>query len=357
MTARPLALALAAATALVILSSAPTHAQSLAGRVALEAIASASTNDGAVDDPFLIFDLVGTVRISDGWDVVVRPWGRRRPGGDWAFEMYQLQLRYVSSTRVPFRIDAGILSSPLGLATLELQPHRNSLIGAPFYYFSPLPSFDGTADRVTLMSGGYPLGAMFSASGTRWDARAGVIDGTPARPRSVFPRSRPGSEPQLVVGAGLSPVTGLRLGAGFAYGRYRSGATAATGSVLDPQNATVFNLEGEYAVGHTRFSGEWVRNRFDLPAGAAVARGFHVQASHTLSPRIFAAARATHASSPVMTTAAEVRRTSTALEGTLGYRLNTELTVRGGYQRERAFGRTRWTHAAVASIVWAERWW
>ena len=31
-----------------------------------------------------------------------------RPGGDWMFEMYQLQLRYVSSTRLPFRVDAGI---------------------------------------------------------------------------------------------------------------------------------------------------------------------------------------------------------------------------------------------------------
>lgn len=355
MTARPLALA--AVMAATVLSSAPAHSQSLAGRVALEAIASASTNDGAVDDPFLIFDLVGTVRLADGWDVVVRPWARRRPGGDWAFEWYQLQLRYVSSTRVPFRVDAGILPSPLGLATLELQPHRNPLIGAPFYYFSPLPSFDGTADRVTLMSGGYPLGAMISASGTRWDARAGVIDGTPARPRSVFTGAHPRSEPQLVLGGGLSPITGLRVGAGLAYGRYRSRATLPSGSMLEPENATVLNLEGEYAVGHTRFSGEWVRNRFDLPAGAAIARGFNVQASHTLTPRIFAAARATHASSPVMTMAAEVRRTSTALEATLGYRLNTELTVRGGYQRERAFGHTHWTHAAVASIVWAERWW
>jgi hypothetical protein len=198
---------------------------------------------------------------------------------------------------------------------------------------------------------------MLSASGTRWDARAGVIDGTPARPRSVFGGSHPRSEPQLVLGAGLSPITGLRVGAGLAYGRYRSRGTLPSGAPLDPQNATVFNLEGEYAVGHSRFSGEWVRNRFNLPAGAAIARGFNVQASHTLTPRVFAAARATHASSPVVKMAADVRRTSTAIEATLGYRLNTELTVRGGYQRERGFGHARWTNAAVASIVWAERWW
>jgi hypothetical protein len=273
------------------------------------------------------------------------------------FEMYQLQLRYVSSTRVPFRLDAGIIPSPLGLATLELQPHRNPLIGAPFYYFSPLPAADGGRDRLNLLSGGYPLGAIVSASGTWWDARGGVTDGTPARPRSVFSGSRPTAAPQLVLGGGLSPFTGLRVGAGFATGRYRPRTTLANGSILDAQRAAVFNLEGEYAVGHTRFSGEWVRNQFDTPAGAAVARGFNVQASHTVSPRIFAAARATRVTAPVVTTPVEVRRTSTAFEATLGYRLTTELTVRGGYQRERSYTATGWRNAAVASIVWAERWW
>ena len=82
-------------------------------------------------------------------DVIVRPWFRRMPGGDWSKEMYQLQMRYQPSTRVPLRIDAGIISSPLGIIALEMRPDRNPIIGTPSYYFSPLPSFDGRFDRVS----------------------------------------------------------------------------------------------------------------------------------------------------------------------------------------------------------------
>jgi hypothetical protein len=333
-------------------------AQGLAGRVALEAIASASTEARAVDDPFVMLDFVGTVRVANGLDVVVRPWSARRPGGDWMFEMYQLQLRYVSSTRVPFRVDAGIIPSPVGLFTLELQPHRNPLINAPFYYFAPLPKIEGTASRVQLISGGYPLGATVSVSGAHWDARAGITDSTPSDPRNVFSASRPPAHAQLILGGGVAPITGMRVGVGFTRGRYEPGASSsAESATLGPQTATVFNVEGEYAIAHTRLTGEWVRDRFDTPLGAAVARGFNVQATQTLSPRIFAAARATRVSSPLAATASSLRRASTSLETTLGYRLSTEVTVRAGYQGERGFRDTGWRDAAVMSLVWAQRWW
>lgn len=121
--------------------------------------------------------------------------------------------------------------------------------------------------------------------------------------------------------------------------------------------ARVFNVEGEYAVGHTRVSGEWVHDTFDTGARAHVAHGFNVQAAQTLSPRIFAAARASKVSAPVATIPTDVRRRSDEFETSLGYRLTNELTIRGGYQRARAYPDTHWHHAAVMSLVWAERWW
>ncbi len=340
-----------------VLASGPASAQEITGRVTMEAVASASVTSDAKDDPFLIFDAVSTIRLGRGWDGVIRPWARRMPGGDWGAEMYQLQLRYTSATRVPFRFDGGIISSPMGLATLELRPDRNPTIGAPFYYFTPLPAFDGQFDRVTLMSGGYPLGAIVSTSGQRWDVRGGVTDGTPARGRSVLSSSRAAAKPQLIVGSGVTLVPGLRFGAGLARGGYRVSTTSANGQSFPAASATVFNVEGEFAIGYTRLAGEWIVDRFDTTAGPAVARGFNLQAVRTLTPRWFAAGRAVRASSPVLAGPYTGRRTASSAEGTLGYRLSPEVTLRGGYEGSTSFNRAQWEHALAVSFVWAQRWW
>ena len=112
--------------------------------------------------------------------------------------MYQLQLRYQSTTKIPVRVDAGIITSPLGLGTLELRADLSPAIKTPFYYYMPLPRFEGRYDGVQLMSGGYPLGAMVSTSGAKWDARGGITDSTPARSRNVFARDRPRAMRQFV---------------------------------------------------------------------------------------------------------------------------------------------------------------
>jgi hypothetical protein len=292
--------------------------------------------------------------------------------------MYQLQMRYTSSTRVPFRFDAGIISSPLGLTTLELKPDQNPTIGAPFYYFVPLPPFDGNFDRVTIMSGGYPLGAILSASGPHWDVRGGMTDATPARARSVFSSSKAPAAPQFVLGGGVTPATGLRFGAGLALGRYRVDAVSqknlvipdnsyrsapATngvipkGTPLPNEGAAVFNMEGEYAIGYTRVSGEFIIDRFETLISPAVARGFNVVAVRTLSPRWFTAGRIVRASSPVLSGPVPGRRVGKSAEATIGYRLTPTVTFRAAYQGSTSFNRPTWQHAVAVSTVWSQRWW
>lgn len=363
----------------LVMTAATASAQDVTGRVAMEAVVSSSFSSADKGDPFLIFDAVNTIGVGRGWDVVLRPWAKRMPGGDWGAEMYQLQLRYTSSTRIPFRIDTGIISSPLGLAALELKADRNPTIGAPFYYFVPLPAFDGRPDKVKLMSGGYPLGAIVSASGARWDVRGGVTDSSPARQRNVLSASRPPAASQIVVGGGVTPTTGLRFGAGFAHGQYRShpvsqttpaihdesdeageyGSSAVTPKAtgLSGDSATVFTIEGEYAIGYTRISGEWIVDRFETTVSPAVVRGFNLQAVRTLTPRWFAAGRTVRVTSPVLTGRKPGRRNAASAEATLGYRVTPAFTLRGGYQGSSSLYRPTWEHAIAVSAVWSQRWW
>ncbi|HET7221372.1 MAG TPA: hypothetical protein VFJ02_25125, partial [Vicinamibacterales bacterium] len=282
----------------------------------------------------------------------------RLPGGDWSKEMYQLQVRYQPQTALPLRIDAGIISSSLGIIALEMRPDRNPVIGSPSYYFSPLPSFDGKFDRVQILSGGYPLGAMASLSGRRWDARAGVTDGTPARNRKMMSSARPPARPQFVAGGGVTPIAGLRVGGGYARGVYREStdATATLPSAREA-DATVFNLEGEYSVGYTRIAGEWVRDSFETATTPAVARGLLLEAVQTISPRVYAAARTTQTSTPVFAAGARTRRAARSVEATIGFRLSPEITLKAGYQGSRTYTGVAWTHAAAVSFVVFKRWW
>ena len=67
---------------------------------------------------------------------------------------------------------------------------------------------------------------------------------------------------------------------------------------VDTPRYRMLNVEGEWAFGHTKVSGEWIRDRFALAAGTAIARGWTLQAQHTLAPRVFVHARTTFMSSP-----------------------------------------------------------
>jgi hypothetical protein len=305
----------------------------------VEAVVSGSSDSRGFDDPFLLFDVTGTGRIHEGLDIIVRPYAHRLTGGDWAFEMYQLQVRYAPPTRVALRLDAGIIASPLGLNTLEILPSKNPTIGAPFFYFAPLPRFDTRFEGVQLVSAGYPLGALVSSSGAHWDARAGVTDQSPTRSRNVFGADRPDAEVQIVAGGGYTPVAGARMGASFARGAYRKSPVAQTPSAAAGADATMVTIEGEYAIGYTRVTAEWIHDAFDATGSAAVARGFSVMGTRTLTPRWFAAGRANRVSSPVMTASGNrVRQAAASGEITLGYRVNPDVSLRAAYQMSRWFG-------------------
>lgn len=318
-------------------------------RVSAEAVASA-TMLSTYDHPAAVIDVTGTLRVGHGAMLIVRPWAWRRPNGTSTFQWYQLQLRYVSPTRTPVRIDAGVITSPVGLNALQSRADLNPTIAALSYYVVPLPSFEPRFEGLQPLSSGYPLGVIVSTSGSRWDARGGVLDSTPARPGVELKHNPYPAFPQAVAGGGVTLRPGLRVGAAVAHGRYRDAtATLARGT------ATVANIEAEYAINHTRLSGEWVVDRFNGATGAVTARSYYVQGVQTLTPRLFAAARVAHVATPI----AYVRRVATnwrSAEVTGGLRVTPAFTVRAGYYGQRPFF-AQWSHAAAVSVVWTGRAW
>ena len=360
MTRRHAAVSSAALVALLCATraAAPAAAQGLQpGRIVIEAVAAVTTSSEEADDPFLFFDLTTTMRVNESLDVIVRPYARRLPGGDWDALLYQAQIRYQPVDRV--RIDAGILSSPLGMGTLEMRQDLNPAVASPFYYFGPIPRFDPQQDRMQVLSGGYPIGAIVSTSGSWWDARGGVLDGTPARYRKVFASNNPKPAAQLVAGGGITPRPGLRLGVGAAHGAYRDQDDTDYYNTTYPApdaDATVFTVEGEFAVRYTRITGEWVRDRFESTTSPAITRGFYIQGVQTLTARLFAVSRITRSSTPVLVGTERVRSTRGAFELSAGYRLTPDWILKGGYEASRRYGASDWNHEATASVVWAKRW-
>lgn len=318
-------------------------------RVAAETVVSASMLSSNQHVGGML-DATVSAELGKGVTAIARPWVWKRPDGTSTFQWYQLQLRYQSRTALPVRIDAGVLTSPLGLSTLQQRADLNPTISPVFYYVIPLPRFDVTFDGLQMISAGYPLGAIVTTSGARWDARGGVVDSSPARPRAQLKRNQRAAMPHVVLGGGVTPRAGMRLGAGFATGRYRT-ATA----VLPDAHATVFTAEGEYAINRTRLSGEWVRDRFGSPTGPVTARSFYLQGIQAVSPRIFAAVRVARAHTPPIFPLA-VRRTWTTAELTAGYRLTRDWTVRAGYYGQQSYNAGDLDHQAAVSLVWARRW-
>lgn len=347
------------AAVLLTLCGAPIAAaqESAPARISADTAVSLSmfsNNDHAAG----MFDATMSVEAGKGLTAIVRPWVWRRPEGTSTFQWYQLQVRYQTRTRRPVRIDAGIITSPLGLSTLQQRADLNPTIAPVFYYVIPLPRFDTTFDGLQMMSAGYPLGAMAATSGAHWDLRGGVVDSTPARPRVELKRDQRPAMPQVVLGGGVTPRAGLRLGAGVAHGRYRN----ATASVPEA-HATVFNVEGEYAFNQTRVSGEWVRDRFAIASGPVTARAFYLQGVQTITPRLFAAARVARVRTPPIVFGTERPITTfTTTELTAGYRVTRDFTVRGGYYGQRPYSNAaaglapEWDNRAAVSVVWARRW-
>lgn len=303
----------------------------------------------------VILDAFGSVQLGNGFEVYARPFVQRLGTGEWNRQIWLAAARFERKGAVGLRVDAGLIPSPIGLANLTIRPHINPTISQPASLFQGLPAPEPFSPRLTLLGAIYPYGVTATVSGSKWDARVAIIDTSPMRSRRVFGSVKPPRFANVVVGGGVTPLIGLRIGASVTQGGWkRAGERPLSAGTLD---ATVVSVETEYSFRFTKFAGEWTRDALATTTGRSVAIGWYVQGQHALSPRWFAAGRLERIGAPE----ADPLVTSPAsaflgAEQTLGYRLTPEVTFRLSHRARRAFAQTPFDNQMFGSVVWARRW-
>lgn len=348
---------LVATASLMVCHSVPARAQvapvSVDGVVAI----SGFVGQNAADQPDVIIDATATARLGKGWIGYARPWFRRASTAPYAVskEIYQAALQYQRSGPVSTRVDLGYIASPIGLGLLDMRPDINPNVMTHMSYVIPMPSFDSGAPSALPIASSYPLGGQLTLSTTTWDARAAVIASPPNRSFILgAPSPNPRATPTYVGGAGISPRSGLRVGLAYATGIYATTNELTRPPSMD-RHLDMVSLEGEYAFGYTKLTGEFTYDTLETAADHVVAREWFLQGVQTLSPRWFVAARHEGANAPRRSATAAVP-TLRVSEVTGGYRLSPEFTLRTAVVRRKTYFSAVNDWQVGASLVWARRW-
>ncbi len=348
-----------AAGLLVSCATVATPAWAQTSRFALDAVVAVDGDAGSqvTRKPTAWFDVFGAVRLAEGLNLRVRPVVFRRSfDGTWQTQVYELALRYERPGSIGWRFDAGQIISPVGLSILENRPNRNPIVSQHSTLYLPVPRFETGTPANFLLAASYPLGAQITASTERWDLRTAITDSSAVRGRPFFGDNKPPRMVNLMLGGGITPRIGLRLGASLARGPY-----AAAREVRDVSRgdrlASVRQVEAEWSFGYTRIAGEWLWTSREMATGAARVNGGWIEATQTLGPRWFAAGRyddqrTKWTSRPDLASRNELYR---RLETTAGYRATPELTMRLSYMTRKGYVVGFWDDQVLASVVFAKK--
>jgi hypothetical protein len=345
------------ALALVLVMGAGVAPAAQSGRIALDAVASVDAGIGSDVPRSTVgwFDIFAAVRIVDGLDLVARPIVNRRTfDGSWQKQLYELAVRYERPGRVGVRVEAGQMPSPIGLAILENRPDRNPVVSQHSAYYLPVPRAEPLIPRTFLIAAAYPLALQTTVSGGGWDARVAITDSSPVRGRPFFGTNKPPRLLNTVVGFGVKPRTGLRIGGALAHGGYMG--RGETLFATTDRDATIVQLEAEWSFGYTRLAGELVRSSIETTVADGVAAGGWMELTQTLTPRIFLAGRADAQQFRYQRLSRDfVRERYDRYEAILGVRVTPDITLRGGYMVRNGYVVSHWDDHLMLSIVWQRR--
>jgi len=237
-------------------------------------------------------------------------------------DLEQAALRYTPSSRLA--VEAGKITMPLGGFAGRRFSWRNPLIGRP--------------DAYPVL---YPYGLTISGVASVIDYRAAVVS-LPVVHEEYTPEPTPAARP--VLGLGVTPVTGVRLGAGYTWGPYLSSRHSTT--QLDgrkwssfEQRVGLVDLAASY--GYFELFAEAGVSEFDVPRTPEPVTGFayFVEGKYTFTPRFFIAGRLERNDypfiSPVSPTFWVARKTDFHNEELgLGYRFGANTLLKASYRQD-----------------------
>ena len=341
---------------LLFAAAAPAAAQQAhPSRLSIDSVAETDVTDDSGNHVTGVFlDTSITADLGKGLEALVRPQIQRLSGtGEWNRQIWVADLRYEHPGNIAFRVEGGYIPSPVGLANLSLRPQLNPTIAQPLELFTSIPSLEPRGPRINLLGGIYPLGTQATVSARHWDGRVALIDNSPLRLRRVFSPVNPPRFANVVVGGGVTPIVGLRIGASMTQGGWMSANESPTTTA--ERDARIVTLESELAFRHTSLAGEWVHDGLETSLGNRTAAGWYVQGMQTLAPRWFVAARVEQIRTtlPLLIPQDQFTRSN---EETVGYRLSPDLTLRVSHRAREVFGGNTFDHTVAASIVWYKRW-
>ncbi|HEY2064753.1 MAG TPA: hypothetical protein VGG84_02265 [Gemmatimonadaceae bacterium] len=199
--------------------------------------------------------------------------GRARPEAGSEVYLEQFGVRLLRSDH--FVLELGKLPHPVGVYASRHMSYRNPLIGDP--------------DGYSLL---YPLGVNMSGSASMFDYRAGIVS-LPIMHEGYSPDPSP--SPRPAVGFGVTPATGVRIGASATMGPYlRSDLAPAllAGRSWRSYQQRVLAADVQISRGYLELFAEGAYGSYDVP-GQSAANGltYYVESRYTFTPRLYLAAR------------------------------------------------------------------
>ena len=249
--------------------------------------------------------------------------GRGTETGETETRLEQAYLRYSFEAPRRLVLQAGRLPLPYGNFSRRYFSSQNPLIGTPLNYE---------------MS--YPLGIQISGAVKRFDFMAAALDGPLTHQEYDSPTE---SVVRPALAAGVTPLTGFRVGGYFTKGPYLSRISEwwlLPGTDLRDFEEKVSGLDVQFSRAHFELNGELTQARLEVPnAGDARGRTWYVEPKYTFTPRWYAALRWERGDLPeahwiwaTMWSAEQIRIND--LEAGLGCRILPGFLVKASYRTE-----------------------